>query len=82
MRKYDPLMSYLESQHDQIMLLRFEAIESIIGQKLPRSAYQHRAWWSNETEVTHVQARSWLDSGWRVASVDISQELVQFARCQ
>ena len=41
-------------------------IEEILGARLPPSARTHRAWWGNEADGTHVQCRSWLDSGWEV----------------
>jgi hypothetical protein len=52
------------------MTLRFQEIESIIGARLPPSAYKHREWWSNQSDVSHrPQARSWIDAGFKVDMV-------------
>jgi CBS domain-containing protein len=54
----------------------FAQIESMIGRKLPASARAHRAWWANDRY--HVQARQWLDTGWKVKSV--ADEVVVFSK--
>jgi hypothetical protein len=59
--------------------LRFDDIESIIGGELPPSARQHRAWWANDT-VSHVQSKEWLDAGWRVTYINLSEQRVTFVR--
>jgi hypothetical protein len=46
---------------------------------LPPSAYEHRAWWSNERQGSHVQAIGWLDAGRRVESVDLDTTRVTFS---
>ena len=56
----------------------FSEIERIIGGGLPASATKHRAWWSNDPQRSW--ARSWLDAGWRVARVNMSGQIVSFAR--
>jgi hypothetical protein len=79
--RYAPLADYLRmvsAEHNRIQL-GFVDIESIIRDELPPSARSHRAWWANDS-VGHVQSREWLDAGWRVASVDLSEEWVVFAR--
>jgi hypothetical protein len=59
--------------------LKFDDIESIIGGELPLSARQHRAWWANDT-VSHVQSKRWLDAGWRVSYINLSEQRVTFVR--
>ena len=56
----------------------FSDIEQIIGGGLPASAAKHRAWWSNDPQRSW--ARSWLDAGWRVARVNMSEQVVSFAK--
>ena len=78
--RYAPLAIWLQSQpssRDRARLT-FEDIEGIIGEVLPPSAHQHRAWWANDT--SHVHAKQWLDSGWRVAQVSAAEQRVVFAR--
>lgn len=55
-------------------------IERILGAPLPRFARRHAAWWANEAVGKDVQARSWQEAGFRVASVDRACEVVVFAR--
>jgi hypothetical protein len=78
MGKYDPLMEFLRGENVSSLEMDFGTIESIIDQSLPRSARLYRAWWSNEDSGTHVQSRSWLAAGWRVADVDLTNHLVIF----
>jgi CBS domain-containing protein len=59
--------------------LKFDDIESIIGSELPPSARQHRAWWANDA-VSHVQSKQWLDAGWRVTYINLSEQRVTFVR--
>lgn len=80
MKKYDPLGNYLARQFSAGFMdrvcLTFQEIERILGFALPRSAYAHRAWWSNSQ--SHLQACSWLDIGWKVCSIDIEEKAVTF----
>jgi hypothetical protein len=79
--RYAPLAIWLQGQHadqDRVQL-GFQDIEKIIGDDLPPSARTHRSWWANDS-VGHVQSRQWLDVGWRVAQINITEEKVTFAR--
>ncbi|GAA5819316.1 MAG: conserved hypothetical protein [Methanobrevibacter sp. CfCl-M3] len=42
-----PLRTYLRKIEDDYVTLSFKEVESIIGAKLPRSAFKYTAWWSN-----------------------------------
>jgi hypothetical protein len=53
-------------------------IETIIGQKLPTTAFKYRSWWSNDMSQSHVS--SWIDAGWRATYVNMSNQTVEFAR--
>jgi hypothetical protein len=79
--KSDPIKSYLQSRNASTVELTFGDIESIIGEKLPRSSREHQEWWSNDSSGTHVQASSWLEAGWRVDTVDMHHCQVRFVRC-
>ena len=80
--KYTPLEHFLRGLpiNQQEVTMSFEQIERILNDKLPQSATQHRAWWSNETEGSHVEAHAWLDAGWKMDSVDQHQQWVRFLR--
>jgi hypothetical protein len=80
--KYTPLQHYIKAlpQNKRDITLSYVQIERILNDKLPLSATQHRPWWSNEIEGSHVQARAWLDAGWKVDTVDSRQKWVRFIR--
>lgn len=78
MQKYRPLGDYLAKQKGTSFSLSFQEIERVLGFTLPPSAYNHRAWWDNS--LSHPQASSWLNVGWRVDKVDIEQETVWLVR--
>ena len=83
--KYRPLYDHLESLPPDVthVLLTFRQIERIIGRDLPRSAYVHGAWWSNNYEPhAHVEARAWMAAGWRTEAVAEHQpkEQMMFVR--
>ncbi len=79
--KYAMLALYLRNlsiavkEHE----LTFRQIEATIGSELPSFARQHRSWWANDSK-SHVQSQEWLDAGWRVSYLNISEERVKFSR--
>lgn len=80
--KYTPLDNYLrglpESRRE--VTLRFEEIERILNDKLPPSAYEYQAWWANEKEGNHVNARAWANAGWKVGEVSFKEKWVKLIR--
>lgn len=79
MSKYEPLPQFLASAHDSTLRLSFAEIERVLGFKLPKSAYEHEAWWSNNA-TGHSHARVWLEAGWRTENVDLASRKVTFLR--
>ena len=79
MSKYSALRRRLESHAGPSGELTFRELDGIVG-GLPASARRYSAWWSNEREGTHVQARAWMDAGWRVANVNLTAKRVRFTR--
>lgn len=75
---YSALGDFLRGQTHSSVELTFAAVERIIDRALPAFAREHRAWWANTR--SHSHASSWLDAGWRVASVDQRAERVRFHR--
>uniref|UniRef100_UPI00403F707C DUF7662 domain-containing protein n=1 Tax=Paenibacillus sp. KS-LC4 TaxID=2979727 RepID=UPI00403F707C len=69
MGKYAPLYHYIRIQTDETITLSLEQIESILGFKLPASAFKYRAWWSNDK--THSHAKAWLFAEWKVDIVSL-----------
>lgn len=79
--RYASLAIWLQNQPPRKNLVKpsFSDIEKIIGGLLPPSAYEHRAWWANDS-VGHVQSQQWLDVGWRVSSINMTSQVVRFSR--
>jgi hypothetical protein len=81
MGKYEPLSQFLRNQsHDEIRM-SFEQIERVIGGNLPRSAKEHRAWWSNNPSNS-VMTKAWLDAGFRSEQVDMEGRKLVFRRAR
>ena len=82
MTKYTPLQTYLSGlpSGTKDVTLSFEHIERIISDRLPKSAQQYRPWGSNEKEGSHIQARSWMNAGWLVDSVNFKEKWARFRR--
>jgi hypothetical protein len=59
--------------------LTFQDVEEIIDNQLPPSARRHRAWWANDP-VAHTHSQLWLEVGWRVGQINMTEERVTFAR--
>jgi hypothetical protein len=76
--KYDPLFEHLCRAGDSPLEMSFDDIEALVG-ALPPSSLLHRTWWGNEIGGGHVQARSWLNAGREVESVDPTQRRVRFS---
>jgi hypothetical protein len=77
-KKYDALGQYLNArvaQHE--VHLSFAEIESIIGSKLPPSAYAHRPWWSNNPS-NNVMTKVWLAAGFETEQVDMAGQKLVF----
>ncbi|MBI4367231.1 MAG: hypothetical protein HY543_10465 [Deltaproteobacteria bacterium] len=79
MSKYEPLPQFLGSVGGAAHRMTFSEIERILGFKLPKSAYEHEAWWSNNA-TGHSHARAWLKFGWRTEAVDLTARKVTFQR--
>jgi CBS domain-containing protein len=82
--KYGPLRYWLENQaatakHNHTFTLTFAQVEEIIGDTLPPSGRQHRAWWANDSTSSR-QAEAWMAAGWAVEDVDFNAEVVKFKR--
>ncbi len=79
MGKYEPLPQFLSSKPGDEHRMSFDQIERVLGFKLPKSAYKHEAWWSNNS-TGHSHSQSWLSSGWRTQNVDLAGRKVTFLR--
>jgi len=79
MSKYESLPQFLRSTRGPTKRMSFAEIEKVLGFKLPKSAYEHDAWWSNNG-TGHSHARAWLEAGWRTGNIDRAGRKVTFVR--
>ena len=79
MSKYAPLAEFLKAQGSAIFSCTFSEIEEALGFKLPPSAYQHRAWWSNNAD-NNVMTKTWLAAGFETLNVNIQEHTVFFRK--
>ncbi len=77
MTKYIPLREYLQNLARLTgITLSFSELEKILGFVLCEASHNHRSWWGND--MTHPQARAWLDAGWKVVMVNTKTKKVIF----
>ncbi len=75
--KYDNLSNYLNAEGKDSVSISFAKLESILGFTLPKSAYTHRPWWGNGG---HSHAAAWLDAGFLVDNVSLTNQVVVFRK--
>jgi hypothetical protein len=76
---YDPLGQYLMKNAALRIPMTFREVESVLGRKLPSSAYRHRPWWANEARG-HSHAKAWLEAGYETQQVDMVGKKLVFVR--
>jgi TIR domain len=74
--QYEGLARLLRGDARPRIEMTFAEVARAIGEELPRSAYQHSAWWGSDRK--HTQA-VWLDAGY-VARPNLTAEKVTFTR--
>ena len=80
MSKYDPLKQFLVDSGADCITKNFDEVTEIIGTKLPVSAFQHRAWWSNN-KTNNAMTQAWLEAGYITRNVDMEQCTLEFLKC-
>lgn len=79
MSKYAPLSNFLNAQGSLIFSCTFSELEEALKFKLPPSAYQHRAWWSNNPD-NNVMTKTWLAAGFETVNVNMEEHTVFFRK--
>jgi len=77
--KFDALRKHLTTRNVNEVTLTFPKIEAIIGSNLPKSAYNHPAYWGNSR--ANARAHAWLDNGWIVSRKQMGKSIT-FTRGQ
>lgn len=80
MAKYDPLREHLSHLSVDSVTMTFSEVAALVPGGLPDSAYNHQAWWANETTGSHTHARAWLDAGFRTRALSLRARRVTFAK--
>ena len=76
--KYQPLESYLAARSGTIYNISFDTIEQILKAPLPSSARKYQEWWANQTSRNIVQAKAWMNTGFRTENLNIEANTVTF----
>lgn len=75
--KYQPLQNYLRRSDQSKVTLSFAQIETLMGESLPASARNQKAWWSNRSSGG-LQAKAWMEADYLVEAVDLVNQQVTF----
>lgn len=76
--KFFELKKYLKSCDKDRISLTFAEIENIIGNKLSKSAYTYREYWSQSK--SHTMANTIVEAGYEIISVDLKFEKIDLAK--
>ena len=79
MSKYAPLADHLRQSGQETLTMTFAEIEEVIGGALPQSAFNHRAWWSNNP-TNNVMTHAWLEAGYETVNVDMAGRTLAFVK--
>jgi hypothetical protein len=79
MARYDALSEHLQTlDRSRDHTMRFVDIEKVLGFQLPQSARTHHAWWANQSNGRHVQAKAWHAAGWNTKEPNLVSDRVTF----
>ncbi|RDY20458.1 DUF7662 domain-containing protein [Criibacterium bergeronii] len=76
--KYVALTRYLEKCDKAVVKMKFKKIESILGDKLDKSAYKYPEFWT--VAEPHSIAFGWLNAGYRIKKVNIKKQKLEFVK--
>ncbi len=75
MTGYSEFGDYLDKQKESFSI-KFDKVEEIIGEKLPASAYDHQAWWSNSD--SHPLMKIILSKNWKSRNLNLETHEIDF----
>jgi len=76
--KYYPLFEHLQKCDRESITLTFTEIGTLMNSKLPTSAFNKKNWWSNRDSSSALQAGAWINAGYHIKSVDLTEQTVTF----
>jgi hypothetical protein len=77
--KYSALRAFLSDRSEPRIRMSFKEVAEAAKVKLPASAFRYPQWWQNDAEH-HVQARAWMEAGYKTENVDLGAKSVEFVR--
>jgi hypothetical protein len=77
--KYATLRTFLSARSESRIAMSFAEVAAAAKVKLPASAFRYPQWWQNDAEH-HVQAKAWLEAGYKTENVDLDAQRVEFVR--
>lgn len=80
--KYYSLFEHLQKCDQAEITLTFSKIETVMDNSLPASAFNQKNWWSNRDSSSALQAKAWVNAGYHIESVDLTQQTVTFRKFQ
>lgn len=75
--KYATLRAFLSKRSEARISMSFKEVAAAAKVKLPASAFRYPQWWQNDPEH-HVQAKAWIEAGYKTENVDIDAQRVEF----
>ncbi|MEO8603413.1 MAG: hypothetical protein ABI629_12625 [bacterium] len=79
MKKYLPIEEFLANQKASEVPMTFQEIEAVLRTNLPRAAFHHRAWWSNNASNSSMTS-AWRRAGFKSAEVNMQGRKLVFRR--
>jgi hypothetical protein len=77
--KYATLRAFLSARSEPRISMSFAEVAAAAKVKLPASAFRYPQWWQNDAEH-HVQAKAWIEAGYKTENVDLDARRVEFVR--
>ena len=76
--KFINLSRYLRENGENTIVLKFSEIESILGEKMCKSAYNYPAYWS--LSKTHTFPLAWINEGYTLKSLDLKNRTIVLSK--
>lgn len=70
--KFTNLYRYFSDLDVGEVSLTFKQLESILGEKLSKSAYQYQAYWYDSK--THMLPKCWVENNYKMTSLNLKTE--------
>ena len=76
--KFENLHRYFSQLREDNLTMTFEEIESIIGERLKKSAYKYPAYWYDSK--THILPKCWNQNGYKMEGLNLKERKVSFIK--